>query len=92
MKRKEIIEELKRIPEFKDKLDKAGWFCKTHCKVIDYNSNCGKCSVSKYIDSVDPSPVLVCWECEHLNDCKKSPINADNCDITECKEFKQYVA
>lgn len=90
--RKQLIEEIKQVKEFKDKLNKAGEYCLNECRIKDYNSNCPKCSITKYIDSVDPSlkHPLLCWSCEYLNDCDKSPINADSCKVYECNMFKPY--
>ena len=92
MNRKQLINEVKQIKEFKDKLTRVGGYCLNECKTVDYNTNCPKCSITKYIDSVDPSlkNPLLCWSCDKLNECNKSPINADNCTIYECNEFKAY--
>ena len=92
MNRKELIKHLKTLDDFQDKLTRAGEYCLNECRIIDYNTNCAKCSITKYIDSVDPNlkNPLLCWSCEYLNECQDSPIHVDNCLVRQCPRFKQY--
>ena len=93
MNKKELIQELKKIKEFSDKLTKTGEYCLNECKIVNYNENCKKCSITKYVDSVDPNlkNPLLCWSCDKLNVCDKSPINADSCIVHDCNDFDIFI-
>lgn len=46
---------MKRASTLDEKRVIAGEYCKNDCRVVNYNINCVKCSLTKYILSIVPS-------------------------------------